>query len=133
MNQMQTNSFTKNQFKRNKKQTYPDRINDIVNINSALSTYHPIILKRNNIEISLNATEKPIEIADMKVETEKSLLDIQYPQDKDSSRKYSRDSGCESTSNDESISNNSKAKYKTELCKFYEINGNCKFGSKVIV
>lgn len=56
-------------------------------------------------------------------------------------RKFSRDSSNESTSNDESIKtpnmfsknkvDNFKVKYKTELCKFFEINGTCKFGDNV--
>ena len=58
-------------------------------------------------------------------------------------RKYSKDLSADSTSNedkDEKIINKSnklpyksnandfKIKYKTELCKYYEINGFCKFG-----
>ena len=55
-----------------------------------------------------------------------------------SKRKWSRDS---SGSNDEyyqtssnsfkSKANDFKIKYKTELCKYYEINGTCKFGDNV--
>ena len=58
-------------------------------------------------------------------------------------RKYSKDSAENSTSNEDkeeksiipkvkipykSNANDFKIKYKTELCKYYEINGYCKFG-----
>ncbi len=59
-------------------------------------------------------------------------------------RKYSKDSETDSTSNEDkeekniiiskvktpykSNANDFKIKYKTELCKYYEINGYCKFG-----
>ena len=62
-----------------------------------------------------------------------------YP--KQSTRKYSRDSDNYSTSNEDYPSSTSnhfkskaddfKIKYKTELCKYFEINGYCKFGDNV--
>ena len=62
-----------------------------------------------------------------------------YP--KQSTRKDSRDSDNYSTSNEDYPSSTSnhfkskaddfKIKYKTELCKYYEINGYCKFGDNV--
>jgi hypothetical protein len=53
------------------------------------------------------------------------------------SRKYSRDSSNISTSNEDITeyptnfkgkASDFKIKYKTELCKFYEMTGNCKYG-----
>jgi hypothetical protein len=60
---------------------------------------------------------------------------IKYP----SSRKYSKDSSNLSTSNEDIQENiqppnfkakasDFKIKYKTELCKYYELTGQCKFG-----
>ena len=77
---------------------------------------------------------------------EDNLNNIKYqkPQNqKLTNRKYSKDSGTEdSTSNEEkediihnkkttykSNANDFKVKYKTELCKYYEINGYCKYGN----
>ena len=60
---------------------------------------------------------------------------------KQSTRKYSKDSDNYSTSNEDYPSSSSnhfkskaddfKIKYKTELCKYFEINGYCKFGDNV--
>ena len=60
---------------------------------------------------------------------------------KQSTRKYSKDSDNYSTSNEDYPSSTSnhfkskaddfKIKYKTELCKYFEINGYCKFGDNV--
>lgn len=63
--------------------------------------------------------------------------------EKTSTRKYSTNSNYSNDGNDDpyfypSSSNNKikadnfKIKYKTELCKYYEINGTCKFGENVI-
>lgn len=56
-----------------------------------------------------------------------------------SKRKWSRDSSgsndeyyqAPSNSNFKSKADDFKIKYKTELCKYYEINGTCKFGDNV--
>lgn len=60
------------------------------------------------------------------------------PIKKPSSRKYSRDSDNYSTSNEDnqpipfkSKAEDFKTKYKTELCKYFEINGYCKYGENV--
>lgn len=63
-----------------------------------------------------------------------------YPR-KFKNRKYTCDSANDSTSNDEAHcspintqktkEDNFKIKYKTELCKYFEINGKCKFGDNV--
>ena len=87
--------------------------------------------------------EKINSINSKKYEQEDNLNYMKY-QNLNNNRKYSRDSE-ESTSNEDKeenlqINNNSKkipfksnaydfkVKYKTELCKYYEINGKCKYG-----
>ena len=81
----------------------------------------------------------------------KNKFDSQYNRFNDyDSRKYSKDSSTLSTSNEDIIDektssspnrhNNNiykgnasdfKIKYKTELCKYYEIEGHCKYGNQI--
>ena len=84
------------------------------------------IQEDNSFQTSLNINEKP-------------FYSKYYRK-----RKYSKDSETDSTSNEDkeekniilskvktpykSNANDFKIKYKTELCKYYEINGYCKFG-----
>lgn len=139
MSRKQTNySNNNNQDNRNTNESYPDRVNDNWNANSSFLANQPIVLRRNDPAEIRKQTEMIDSSNRRLTEDDKNATIIQSTPDKASSRKYSRDSGCESTSNEESNACNSKidnsnGKYKTELCKFYEINGKCKFGEKVII
>ena len=60
-----------------------------------------------------------------------AYIDIKMNQVTPNKKKSSED-----TTDDDKINKNSeicfKNKYKTEMCKFWEINNSCKFGNKVM-
>ena len=93
--------------------------------------------KNNKKDLKLNQAQE--EQSKNKFDTNYLPQNIYIPKYKliSDSRKYSKDSSNLSTSNEDFSEHDShfkgkasdfKIKYKTELCKFYELTGKCKFG-----
>ena len=93
--------------------------------------------KNNKKDLKLNQAQE--EQSKNKFDTNYLPHNIYIPKYKliSDSRKYSKDSSNLSTSNEDFSEHDShfkgkasdfKIKYKTELCKFYELTGKCKFG-----